>query len=56
LYSALEKAVNDPDVQRRMAATGTDPYLAGPDEMARFGPSEITRYRRIIQLAGATAD
>ena len=56
IYSALEKAVNDPDVLKRMAAIGTDPYLAGPDEMARFGPSEIARYKRIIQLAGATAD
>jgi tripartite-type tricarboxylate transporter receptor subunit TctC len=56
LYAALEKAVNDPDIARRMAGTGTDAYLAGPDEMAKFGPSEIVRYKGIIQLAGATAD
>ena len=56
LYAALEKAVNDPEISRRMAGAGTDVYLAGPDEMAKFGPSEIVRYKRIIQLAGATAD
>jgi len=56
VYSALEKTINDPDVKRRMSGIGTDGYLAGPDELAKFNLSEIARYRKIIQLAAATAD
>jgi len=56
LYSALEQTMKDPDVARRLASTGTDIWLAGPDEMARFGASEIARYRKIVELAGAKAD
>jgi tripartite-type tricarboxylate transporter receptor subunit TctC len=55
-YSAMEKAATDPDVLKSMANIGTDVYLAGPDEMARFGQSEINRYQKIVLQAGARAD
>ena len=56
LYSTLERTMKDPDVTRRFLATGTDLYLAGPDEFARFTASEIGRYRKIVELSGAKAD
>ena len=56
LYSAFERALTDPDIVRKLAATGTDVYLAAPDELGRFTRSEIERFRKLVELSGARAD
>lgn len=56
LNAALTRTMNDADVTARLAASGTDVYLAGPDEFARFTRSEIERYKGIIAMSGAKAD
>jgi tripartite-type tricarboxylate transporter receptor subunit TctC len=56
LYSALERTMNDADVRARLAQTGTEVYLAGPDELRKFNLEEIARYQKIVELSGAKAD
>ena len=56
LYRALERTLNDPDVRSRFASTGTEVWLAGPEELRGFTQSEITRYQKIVELSGAKAD
>lgn len=56
LYSTLEKALSDPDVVRRIEQTGTDIYLANPDELGKFTASEIARFRDIVKMSGATPE
>lgn len=56
LYAAFERTLTDPDIVRRLAASGTDVYLAAPDELGRFTRSEIERFRKLVELSGARAD
>ena len=56
LYSAFERTLTDPEIVRKLAAAGTDVYLAAPDELGRFTRSEIERFRKLVELSGAKAD
>ena len=56
LYSAFERTLTDPEIVRKLAAAGTDGYLAGPDELGRFTRSEIERFRKLVEISGARAD
>jgi tripartite-type tricarboxylate transporter receptor subunit TctC len=56
LYASMEKALTDPAVVSRLAAIGTDVWLAGPDETAKFNQSEIVRYRKVVEDSGAKAE
>ena len=56
LYTAFERTLTDPEIVRKLAATGTDVYLAAPDELGRFTRSEIERFRKLVELSGAKAD
>ncbi len=56
LYAAFERTLTDPEIVRRLAASGTDVYLAAPDELGRFTRSEIERFRKLVDLSGAKAD
>ena len=56
LYSAFERTLTDPEIVRKLAAAGTDAYLAGPDELGRFTRSEIERFRKLVEISGARAD
>ena len=56
LYAAFERTLTDPEIVRRLSATGTDVYLAAPDELGRFTRSEIERFRKLVELSGAKAD
>lgn len=56
LYRAVERTLNDADVRARFATTGTEVYLAGPDELRKFNLAEIARYQKIVALSGAKTD
>jgi tripartite-type tricarboxylate transporter receptor subunit TctC len=56
LYAAMERTLNDADVRARFASTGTEVYLAGPDELRKFNLAEIARYQKIVELSGAKTD
>ena len=56
LYAAFERTLSDPDIVRRLSASGTDVYLATPEELGRFTRSEIERFRKLVEMSGAKAD
>lgn len=56
MATALGKTLNEPEIRRSFALTGTDPYYAGPDELGAFTRSEIVRYRKIVEVSGAKAE
>ncbi len=56
LAGAFAKTMNDPDMKRVLAASGTDLAITGPDELAQFTRSEGERYRRLVAASGAKDD
>jgi len=56
LSSATERVLADPDLRAALAATGTEPWFAGPQALADFTAAEIARYRQVIAASGARVD
>ena len=56
LAAAAQATVSDPEVRDRLLATGSDPFPAGPGELATFTRSEIERYRKVVALSGAKVE
>jgi tripartite-type tricarboxylate transporter receptor subunit TctC len=56
IATAVAETLKDKDVNDRLLATGTDPYPAGPEELAAFTRSEIERYRKVVAIAGAKVE
>ena len=52
LASAIEKALEKPDVRNRFAASGTDIYWSGPKEFDAFVKAELVSWTAMIQEAG----
>ena len=56
LSEASRRALADPEIRAALAASGTEPYFAGPADLAAFTNSEIERYREVIAASGARVD
>ncbi|GGJ05509.1 Bug family tripartite tricarboxylate transporter substrate binding protein [Neoroseomonas lacus] len=56
LSAATERVLADPDLRAALAATGTEPWFAGPLVLADFTQAEIARYREVITASGARVD
>jgi tripartite-type tricarboxylate transporter receptor subunit TctC len=56
LAAAIEATLRDKDVSERLLAAGSDPYPAGPEELAKFTRSEIERYRKVVAISGAKVE
>jgi tripartite-type tricarboxylate transporter receptor subunit TctC len=52
LASAVEKALQRPEVRARFAASGTDIYWSGPKEFDAFVKSELVSWTAMIKEAG----
>lgn len=53
LSDAARAAVQSPEVKRRIENEGATPVGNSPQEFARFVDSEIVRWRKVVQYAGA---
>ena len=53
LADAARAAVQSPEVKRRIENEGATPVGNSPEEFARFVDSEIVRWRKVVQYAGA---
>lgn len=56
LSAAVGRVMADPEVRAGLAASGTDPYFAGPAALAAFTAEEIERYRQVVAASGARVD
>jgi tripartite-type tricarboxylate transporter receptor subunit TctC len=52
LSAEVKRAVNAPDVSKRLAATGLDAYGSSPDEMAHIVKTDVARFARLVQTVG----
>jgi tripartite-type tricarboxylate transporter receptor subunit TctC len=56
LADAARVAVQSPEVKRRIESEGATAVGNSPEEFARFVDSEIVRWRKVVQYAGAKAE
>jgi tripartite-type tricarboxylate transporter receptor subunit TctC len=56
LNSTYRKAVDDPEVQRRIKAEGGLATPSTPEELAAFIKSETVKYEKIVKTAGIKVD
>jgi tripartite-type tricarboxylate transporter receptor subunit TctC len=56
LNAEINKALTDPEVQRRMAPEGADAAPGTPEEFGRFIRAEIDRWGGLIRRTGMKAD
>jgi len=56
LYGELEKALKQPDIVQRLAATGFEPVGSTPAAFADFVRKDIERWARVIRDAGIKMD
>jgi len=52
LNREVTKALESPDLRKRMAASGIDPWPGTPEQMAGLLRSETARFAKIIESAG----
>lgn len=53
---AIEKAMADPDMQKRVVELGAVPTVKGPAEFNAFIGTEIEKWKAVVQAAGASAN
>lgn len=56
LNHALNLALEDKEIQKLLADSGTDPWPTTPGELGKFTVSEIERYRSLVKISGAKAE
>ncbi len=54
--AALRKAVDSPDMSRKLAADGADAVASTPQEFARIIVSERAKWAKVVQQSGAKVD
>jgi tripartite-type tricarboxylate transporter receptor subunit TctC len=52
LNDATQKALKDEGVLKRLAASGTQPIGAGPEQAAAHIRAEMARWDRVLKAAG----
>ena len=53
LNSELQSALNDPETNRRILATGAEPMPNSPSEFQKMIESEIQKWAKVIKISGA---
>jgi tripartite-type tricarboxylate transporter receptor subunit TctC len=53
LNRALVEIVALPEVKEKLVAIGADPETGSPDDLQKLIASEIIKYKKIIEIAGA---
>jgi tripartite-type tricarboxylate transporter receptor subunit TctC len=56
LNAELVRAMHAPDLQERLAATGTEPRTSTPEEFADYIKQEMARWGDVVRAAGLKAD
>jgi tripartite-type tricarboxylate transporter receptor subunit TctC len=54
--AAIRKALDDPQTKRSLLARGAEPAPSSPDELGRFVATELVRWGKAVQQAGAKID
>jgi tripartite-type tricarboxylate transporter receptor subunit TctC len=56
LNAAILKALADPEVKKKMAEQGAEPFGEKPEQFAEFIRSETAKWAKTVKQSGATAD
>ncbi|HYC45648.1 MAG TPA: tripartite tricarboxylate transporter substrate binding protein [Burkholderiales bacterium] len=48
LHATFSRLVQDPEMQKRMAAQGTEPFVATPQEFAKFMRDEVAKWSKLV--------
>lgn len=56
LNEALTKAVQAPDIVKKLAEDGTEPVAGAPEQLGRLIAVEVPRWRNVVKQAGIKAD
>jgi tripartite-type tricarboxylate transporter receptor subunit TctC len=56
LTASIAKALNDPDVKKRIAEQGGEPHPESPQEFAAFIQKESAKWAQVVKASGATID
>jgi tripartite-type tricarboxylate transporter receptor subunit TctC len=56
LNGALVKVLSDPDVKKKLAEQGAEPYAEKPEQFAAFIRDESAKWSKVVKASGATAD
>jgi tripartite-type tricarboxylate transporter receptor subunit TctC len=51
VHAELEKALAQPDVQKRFAELGVEPRSSSPQQLKDFFVSESARWSRVVETA-----
>jgi tripartite-type tricarboxylate transporter receptor subunit TctC len=56
LNAALAKVLADPQVKKKLAEQGAEPYSEKPEQFADFIRKESAKWSQVVKAAGATVD
>ncbi|MBC5785232.1 tripartite tricarboxylate transporter substrate binding protein [Ramlibacter sp. USB13] len=56
LNAALVKVLSQPDVKKKLAEQGAEPYSEKPEQFAAFIRSETDKWSKVVKESGASAD
>jgi tripartite-type tricarboxylate transporter receptor subunit TctC len=56
LNGALVKVLADPDVKKKLAEQGAEPYSEKPEQFAEFIRKESAKWSKVVKDSGASAD
>ena len=56
LHAAATKALDDPEVKRRFAATDFEPTGSTPEQCGAFMASEIEKWAKVIRESGISTE
>jgi len=48
--------LSDPDVKKKLAEQGAEPYAEKPEQFAAFIRDESAKWSKVVKASGATAD
>ena len=56
LSTELQKVLKQPDVVEKLRGVGVTPGTGNADELAKYAPAELEKYRKLIKDANIKAD
>jgi tripartite-type tricarboxylate transporter receptor subunit TctC len=56
LNAVIVKALNDPDVKKKITEQGAEPYPEKPAEFAAFIQAETAKWGKVVKASGASLD
>jgi tripartite-type tricarboxylate transporter receptor subunit TctC len=56
LHGALVKVLADPEVKKKLAEQGAEPYSEKPEQFAEFIRKETAKWSKVVKDSGASAD